>query len=99
MRILYFTQLFYPFLFGGGEYIFYLFARELARRGHIVDVVTQQLISTTNFEVYENVNIHRIGKESTYKGTLPPTITQNFDFFINAIRKGRQIINEGKKKG
>ena len=43
MQILYFSQLFYPAIFGGGEYIFYHWAKELVKNGHDIFVITQNL--------------------------------------------------------
>jgi glycosyltransferase involved in cell wall biosynthesis len=97
--LLYFTQLFHPYVFGGGEYIFYLFAREFAKRGHTIHVITQRLADTVPYEEHEGIRIHRVGSEYSYRGTLPPTIRHNLDYLLNAFRKGKQVISDGKKRG
>jgi glycosyltransferase involved in cell wall biosynthesis len=66
MNILFFTQLFYPSLFGGGEYLFFLIAKELVKRGYSVHVITQRLSGTEEFEQVEGINIDRVGSEISY---------------------------------
>jgi glycosyltransferase involved in cell wall biosynthesis len=94
MNILFFTQLFYPSLFGGGEYLFFLIAKELVKRGYGVYVIAQRLSGTEKFEEVEGVNIHRVGSEISYQGTLPPTVGANLRYLISAVKKGRSIITE-----
>src|SRR5215210_8042369 len=96
MNILFFTQLFYPSLFGGGEYLFFLIAKELVKRGHSVHVIAQRLSGTGEFEQVEGINIHRVGSEISYSGTLPTTIGTNLRFLISAVKKGRSIIKENR---
>jgi glycosyltransferase involved in cell wall biosynthesis len=97
MNILFFTQLFYPSLFGGGEYLFFLIAKELVKRGHSVHVIAQRLSGTGEFEQVEGINIHRVSSEITYQGTLPPTVGTNFGYLTSAVKKGRSIIKENRK--
>jgi glycosyltransferase involved in cell wall biosynthesis len=94
MNILFFTQLFYPYLFGGGEYLFFLIAKELVKRGHTVHVITQRLSGTEESEQVEGINIHRVGSEISYRGTLPPTIGTNLRYLTSAVKKGGSIIKE-----
>lgn len=96
MNILYFTQLFYPAVFGGGEYIFYNWALELARSGHQVFVVTQKLRGEKNFEVLDGISIHRVGLPIDYLGTLPSGILQNASFLLNSYFKGLEILKKNK---
>lgn len=98
MNLLYFIQIFYPFLFGGGEYIFFLITRELAKRGHSIYIITQRFKDTEPFEVIEGIKIHRVGPEIIYSGSFPPTIKHHLDYFICACKKGREIILESRKK-
>jgi glycosyltransferase involved in cell wall biosynthesis len=98
MNVLYFTQIFYPFIFGGGEYVFFLMARELVKRGHSVSVITQRFKDLETFEVVEGIRIYRIGPGIVYRGTLPPTIRHNLDYLVRAIKKASAIITEEKKK-
>ncbi len=99
MNILFFTQLFYPILFGGGEYLFFLLAKELVKRGHTVHVIAQRLSDTGEFEQVEGINIHRVGSEISYSVTLPPTIGTNLRYLISAVKKGRSIIKENRRNG
>ena len=99
MNILFFTQLFYPSLYGGGEYLFFLIAKELVKRGHSVHVIAQRLTGTSEFEQVEGINIHRVGSEITYSGTLPPTIVTNLRYLTSAVKKGRSIIKENRRNG
>jgi glycosyltransferase involved in cell wall biosynthesis len=96
MNILFFTQLFYPSLFGGGEYLFFLIAKELVKRGYGVYVIAQRLSGTEEFEEVEGVNIHRVGSEISYLGTLPPTVGANLRYLTSAVKKGRSIIKENR---
>src|SRR5688500_3383319 len=96
MNILFFIQLFYPYLFGGGEYLFFLIAKELVKRGHTVHVVTQRLSGTEEFEQVEGINIHRVGSKISYSSTLPPTIRTHLPYLISAVKKGRSIIKENR---
>jgi glycosyltransferase involved in cell wall biosynthesis len=97
VNILFFTQLFYPSLFGGGEYLFFLIAKELVKRGYGVHVIAQRLSGTKEFEQVEGINIHRVGSEIAYAGTLPPTFGTNFRYLTSAVKKGRGIIKENTK--
>jgi len=94
MKILYFTQLFYPALYGGGEYIFYQWARELVKKGHEIFVITQRLHDTTPHEVVEGIEIFRVGSIPKLSGTLPVGILPNISFLINSYFQGKKI---GKK--
>lgn len=96
MNILFFTQMFYPSLFGGGEYVFFLLGKELVKRGHSAHVIAQRLPGTTEFEQVEGINIHRVSSEITYLGTLPPTVGTNLRYLASAVKKGRSIIKENR---
>lgn len=94
MKILYFTQLFYPSLFGGGEYVFFNWANELVKKGHQVFVITQRLENTKSYEVVNGIEIFRVGSPPKLIGTLPVGFGTNLSFFIFSILKG---INLGRK--
>jgi glycosyltransferase involved in cell wall biosynthesis len=96
MNILYFCQSFPPALYGGGEFIFFQWAKELAKRGHKVHVITQRLKGITDFEIIEGVHIHRVGPPIEYKGTLPPFLLDNLKYVISAVIKGLNIISQHK---
>jgi glycosyltransferase involved in cell wall biosynthesis len=92
MKILYFCQLFPPALHGGGEYIFFQWAKELIRRGHKVFVVTQRLKGVKDFEYINSISVYRVGPATEYKGTLPPGLFENLGYVISAFVKGMAII-------
>ena len=96
MKILYFTQLFYPSLFGGGENVFFQWAKELKKRGHDVFVITQRLENTKSFEEYQGIKIFRVGSKPKIVGTLPVGIFSNISFFVSAIIKGIQLARKNK---
>ena len=68
MNVLYFTQLFYPAIFGGGEYIFYQWAKELVKKGHQVFVITQSLQGEKSYETVEGIKIFRVGSTLKLSG-------------------------------
>ncbi|MBD3312055.1 glycosyltransferase, partial [archaeon] len=68
MRITQFCQLYPPAVYGGGEFLFFNYARELVRLGHEVNVVTQRLTGTPAFEVIDGVRVHRVGRPFDYAG-------------------------------
>jgi len=96
MRILYFTQLFYPALFGGGEYIFYQWAADLAKKGHDIHVITQKLAGTKSYEIHRGIHIYRVGSTLNLVGTLPIGIVPNLTFLVESFFKGIQISKKNK---
>jgi glycosyltransferase involved in cell wall biosynthesis len=96
MRILYFSQLFYPSLFGGGEYIFYQWAKELIKKGHQVFVVTQRIQNTKPHEVVDGIEIFRVGLEIKSAGTFSIGISPNISFLVNSFLKGMEIVRKNK---
>lgn len=97
MNILYFTQLFYPAIFGGGEYIFYQWAKELAKKGHEIFVITQNLNGSKSYENHEGIHIHRVGSTLNLKGTLPIGIVPNLTFLVESFVKGIEITKKKNK--
>jgi glycosyltransferase involved in cell wall biosynthesis len=93
LNILYISQ-FFSVTRGGGEAIFYDFAKGMSERGHQVDIISHQI--TNSSEHLDGVTIHRIGPAIEHKGGLPPSIKQNLMYIINGIRKGSQIIRQNK---
>ena len=94
MKILYFTQLFYPAVFGGGEYIFYQWAKELIKKGHKVFVITQSIESSSPHETIDGIEIFRVGSLLHLGGTLPSGLAENLSFLIKAFFKGLQVAKE-----
>jgi glycosyltransferase involved in cell wall biosynthesis len=96
MNILYFTQIFYPALFGGGEYIFYQWAVDLAKKGHEVHVITQNLDGTKSYENHKGVHIYRVGSTLNLTGTLPIGIVPNLTFLVESFFKGILVSRKNK---
>tara|TARA_B110000495_G_C22935582_1_gene547120 strand:- start:29 stop:1204 length:1176 start_codon:yes stop_codon:yes gene_type:complete len=94
MQILYFSQLFYPAIFGGGEYIFYHWAKELVKNGHDIFVITQNLRGEKSFEIFDGIKIFRVGLPVTLSGTLPVGLLSNVSFLLNSYFMGKKIIKE-----
>ena len=92
MKILYFCQLYPPAICGGGEYIFYQFAKELARRGHKVFVITQRLKGMANYEKLSGISVYRVGPPIEYKGTLPPNLLENLGYIVSAVINGIALV-------
>ncbi len=92
MRVLFVTQLFDP-THGGGETIFYLVAKEFAKRGHGVHVLCQR-VKGCNFSInpLSNLKIHNVHPIIDYKGGLPYSIHKGAIYFFNSIRSGLKII-------
>lgn len=98
MNFLFFTQLFYPFIYGGGEYIFLLITKELVKRGHNVSVISQRLPGTDDFDEVDGIKIYRVGPPIVSHGMLTPSIKNNLGYLISSLKKGRNIIANGKNK-
>lgn len=94
MKILYFTQLFYPAVFGGGEYIFYHWAKELVRKGHDVYVITQSLQGEKSYDIVDGIKIFRVGSKLNLNGTLPVGIYSNISYLLQSYFIGKKIIKE-----
>jgi len=82
MRIALVSELFPPYLQGGGERRYYEIARRLAKR-HDVHVYTMHIEGSKREELLEGIHVHRIGwahplKKRTYLPLVP--------FFFEAIR-------------
>jgi len=99
MNLLFFTQLFHPYIYGGGEYLLLLITKELVKRGHNVHVVVQKLQGSEPFEEFNGIKIHRVGTEIESHGMLSPSIRHNLAYLLASLRKGREIILQGKKNG
>lgn len=91
MKILQLCQLYPPAVYGGGEYLFYLYAKELVKRGHEVSVITQRLKGTSDYEEMEGVKIYRVGKSLDYKGHLNMSPLSNMSYIISAYQKANSI--------
>jgi glycosyltransferase involved in cell wall biosynthesis len=96
MRILYFTQLFYPYLFGGGEVVLYQWAKELTKRGHQVFVITQRLENTKTNETLDGIEIYRVGSEIKSGSELALSFSSNLSFLVSSFFKGMEIARKKK---
>jgi glycosyltransferase involved in cell wall biosynthesis len=96
MNILFFCQLYPPAIYGGGEYIFFQWARELAARDHKVFAIAQKLKGTADFEKLDGINVFRTGSPIDYQGVLPISLRSNLNYVSNAFIKGLSIIRENK---
>jgi glycosyltransferase involved in cell wall biosynthesis len=89
LNILYITQ-WYGSAGGGGEVIFYNLANGMVKRGHRVDVICAK---TINLGEYRNESITTHTIEPVIE-TLPPSLTQNARFILNAIKRGYHVIKK-----
>ena len=86
MKILYMSQLFYPLVYGGGEYAFYLWAREFAKRGHEIKVITQRVKGLPKKETIEGIEIHRVGKAIDYSNKLNLNFLDNITYVLSSAK-------------
>lgn len=99
LGIFYFTQLFYPLVYGGGEYLFYLLARELAGRGHRVHVITQRTVGAPDDQELDGIRVHRVGPPVRYAGFLPSSAKSNFGYTTAASALGLRLMARTKRDG
>ena len=78
---------------GGGEYVFKTIAKVMAKNGHKVWVITNN-VKGENYEESENLKIITVNPTLEYKGGIPPTFLDNIRYVINAFQKGRDIIKK-----
>ena len=80
---------------GGGEYVFKTIAEVLAKNGHNVWVITNN-VKGEEYQELKNLKIITVKPTLEYKGGLPPTFLNNIRYIINAFQKGKKIINNEK---
>lgn len=80
---------------GGGEHLFYILAKKLVENNHQVYVLTNK-IEDENYPVLEGLKIVFIPPTLKYQGGLPPSLKDNFQYWINAVKIGRKIIKENR---
>lgn len=78
---------------GGGEYVFKTIAKTMAKNGHKVWVITNN-VKDEKYEDIDNLKIIKINPMLEYKGGLPPSFLDNIRYTINAIQKSRKIIKK-----
>jgi glycosyltransferase involved in cell wall biosynthesis len=95
MKILYFTQLYPPMLYGGGEYIFSKWAERMAKKGHDVTVLTQKIVDTKSNEILNGVRVFRIPPAIKYTGALYSiSLLENLIFLFCLVIRGIRIAKE-----
>ena len=94
MNILILSQ-FFSTSRGGGEYVFSIIAKILAENNHKVWVITNK-IKNERYNTHENIELIFVPPTLEYKGGLPPRITDNVRYAINAVIKGQKIIKNKK---
>jgi len=88
MRILMASDLFYPFLLGGGERRMYEIAHRLAKR-HEIHVVTRRFKGLSNYEQHGGVHIHRVFVPSA--GIKLESPVDGSAFMAGALLKGLNL--------
>jgi len=64
MKIAYVLDFFYPYI-GGVQTLFFNLAKQMAKRGHEVSVLTSSCGSDKSFEIIDGINVYRFGKSRT----------------------------------
>jgi len=88
MRILMASDLFHPYILGGGERQMYEVAKRLARK-HEVHVITRKLGKSVNYEKHEGIHIHRTRVPS--KGIALESPINGLFFMIGAFFKSMRL--------
>lgn len=88
MRVVFFSQLYSPAVYGGGEVVFKQYAEGLAKLGCDVHVVTQKLKGEKSFQVLKGVKVHRVGLPVEYKGSLSLGVFSNLSYLIQGVIAG-----------
>ena len=92
MNILLLSQ-FFSTTRGGGEYVFNLLAKKLAENDNKVWVITNK-IKDESYQEMDNLKIITVKPELEYRGSLPPSFTDNIRYVLNAYMKGKSIIKK-----
>lgn len=92
MRVLFLSQLFPPAIYGGGEYIFYQWAKEFVNRGNKVVVITQALKNhVVTHENIDGIEVYRVLPIINYTGQLSINIINNIGYLFFALIKGLSL--------
>ena len=93
MKILYFSQPFYPFQYGGSEKVLFLLTREIAKK-HKCLVIAQRVKGLKDKEIVEGVEIRRVGLPvNSYLSTFSNSFLIDVSYFLEAFFVG---IKEGR---
>jgi len=82
------SDLFHPYILGGGEKQMYEVAKRLAKK-HEVHVITRKLGKSENYEKHQDMHIHRIGVPS--KGIALESPINGLFFVIGAFFKSMRL--------
>jgi glycosyltransferase involved in cell wall biosynthesis len=85
-----------PYIYGGGEYVFFEWGKELSKRGHEIVTITQNIRGVKSTDYFDGIKVHRIGNFIEPKGQLPPSIIDNLSYLLLSIIKGIQILRKNK---
>jgi len=80
---------------GGGEYVFSLIAKNLAKNGHKVWVITNRIINET-YENQNNIQINFVKPDLEYRGGIPLGFLDNLRYSFNAFFTGLSLIKKEK---
>jgi glycosyltransferase involved in cell wall biosynthesis len=99
MNILYISQ-FFSTTTGGGEHVFYDWAVGMVKRGHNVCAIGNHFTgikeNNSNEIIADGITIHIVKPIVKHKAELPPSISQNMRYIINAIVRGSKTITAKK---
>ena len=95
MKILYFSQPFYPFQYGGSEKILFLLTKELSKK-HKCLVIAQRIKGLKDKEIVEGIEIRRVGLPvesylSTFSNSLLIDLSYFFEAFFVGIKEGKDF--------
>jgi glycosyltransferase involved in cell wall biosynthesis len=94
VKVLYFSQPFYPFQYGGSEKVFFLLSREISKK-HKCLVIAQRVKGLKDREIVDGVEIIRVGLPvSSYLTTFSNSFLIDFSYFLEAFFVG---LKEGRK--
>jgi len=93
MRILYLTHLFSDTA-GGGEYVFWLYSKYMANRGHEVYVISLAKDPHSMKKINNGITIYELMPNFKHSGILPQSISISTKYIV----KGLQIINKIKRR-
>ena len=94
MNILLLTNFFSPEK-GGGEYLFVLMAKLLAKNGHRVWVITNKL-QHSDYPIHENIKIIFVSNPRRFEGGMPVNLTDKIRYSFSALKEGLRLIKKEK---
>lgn len=94
MKIAVLSELFPPYLSGGGERRYYEICKRLAGRGHEVHVYTMRIEGSPREEVLDGIHIHRLGFTHPLRGRkYLPLATYFMDLIPILVQEKFDIID------